>query len=515
MRDRVANGSRESEYLRKLQSENGEFKVQIATLQGSLDAVSAQRDRLAAQVLDLQAKFNNASAVTQKYDDLEKQFGSVRAERDDLRVSTMQSRIDVAKLKAQVNDLTSHGSKDLEQQLSAVTRERDSLQSQVKSLQSQLDDTKRQVDLQTSRLRTVERNLADARQDLEREQEHAQNLLSLQTSSPGSDKTRRLNGEIKRLEESLQQARSRQAELGKVNAGQLEEISSLNRRVERLQGELDAVQNAQTHHVAGRDEKALHSQLTIAKGQLAEARDRLTELEVDLAKRVDEKVAEYKANHLHDNDDLRKEIDRLKKRQADSALEKVKLEDEIRHLIRQVSRLESGPRITSAGVGSDNQDVIAKLQKELDFAHEDAEQRENKSTRLIRRLQVELDTLRDQIDQVTHDLQRTKQESERHLTRYQTVAKQLQDSRETVRRLKSTNTIETHHVPSALSSQVEKRHASELRGLGKQIRYLKAKLFREETFRIDLQYTKKFILMQVACFESLYFPLRSGDMLTI
>ena len=495
MRDRVANGSRDSEYLRKLQSENGEFKVQIATLQGSLDAVSAQRDRLAAQVLDLQAKFHNASAVTQKYDDLEKQFGSVRAERDDLRVSTMQSRIDVAKLKAQVNDLTSHGSKDLEQQLSAVTRERDSLQSQVRSLQSQLDDTKRQVDLQTSRLRTVERNLEDARQDLEREQEHAQNLLSLQTSSPGSDKTRRLNGEIKRLEESLQQARSRQAEFGKVNAGQLEEISSLNRRVERLQGELDAVQNAQTHHVAGRDEKALHSQLTIAKGQLAEARDRLTELEVDLAKRVDEKVAEYKANHRDDNDELRKEIDRLKK--------------------RQVSRLEAGPRITSAGVGSDNQDLIAKLQKELDFAHEDAEQRENKSTRLIRRLQVELDTLRDQIDQLTHDLQRTKQESERHLTRYETVAKQLQDSRETVRRLKSTNTIETHHVPSALSSQVEKRHASELRGLGKQIRYLKAKLFREETFRIDLQYTKKFILMQVACFESLYFPLRSGDMLTI
>ena len=112
----------------------------------------------------------------------------------------------------------------------------------------------------------------------------------------------------------------------------------------------------------------------------------------------------------------------------------------------------------------------------------------------IRKLQLEIENLRDEYDAVTKDLQRTKKDSNVQCT---LLRRQLQESRETLKRFKNTD-----HQPSSLSTQVEKRHTSELRGLGKQIRYLKAKLFREETFRSDLQFAKNFFLMQINCFES-------------
>ena len=206
----------------------------------------------------------------------ETEFGSVRAERDDLRKSTMAAQINVAKLKAQVNDLTSHGdSKQLEQKLAVVTKERDSFESQVTSLRSQLEETKHQVEIQATRLRTVERNLQDAHEDLEREQAHAQNFLH--SDSP------HVNSEVRRLEDLLQQSRLRQAEMGKINATQLDEINTLNRRVKRLEGELEAIQNS---HVTG--DRTLHSQLTQAKGQLADVRAQLSQQEREFKQRLEE-----------------------------------------------------------------------------------------------------------------------------------------------------------------------------------------------------------------------------------
>jgi hypothetical protein len=43
----------------------------------------------------------------------------------------------------------------------------------------------------------------------------------------------------------------------------------------------------------------------------------------------------------------------------------------------------------------------------------------------------------------------------------------------------------------------EKTHASELKGLAKQIQYMRAKCEREEAFRKDLVFSKRWFLMQV------------------
>jgi len=457
LKQKVFSGGRDSEYLRKLQAENSEFRAQIATLQGRVDAVSAQRDRLTRDVTGLQDQVNDTKAI-------EKEFGSVRAERDDLRKSTMAAQINVAKLKAQVND---------QERLSV--RERDSYESQFQSVKSQLDDTKRQLDSQTTRLRAAERSLADAREDLEREQAHARNLLSLHQSSPNADRAQKQNAEVRKLEDLLQQSRLRQAELGKINATQLDEINTLNRRVQRLEGELEVLQsrNPATTATATGD-RALHSQLTLAKGQLADARAQLAQQDRESKQRLNDKSSDH---------ELRDEIAQLKKKHLDNVQTKLKLEEQIRSLQRQISRLESDLKIYSAGSNDKDISRLQQLQSELSALREDSSQKEIKSQRTIRRLNNEIDSLRSHVEILTRDLQRVKKENQRRI---------------------ATKTDE--HKPSALTTQVEKRHSAELRGLGKQIRYLKAKLFREETFRLDLQYAKKFFLMQVSCYETLYPP---------
>jgi chromosome segregation ATPase len=305
----------------------------------------------------------------------------------------------------------------------------------------------------------------------------------------------------------LQQSRLRQAEFGKINATQIDEINTLNRRIERLEGELEAIQTAHvqsaqnTLTVNGRDDKGLHKQLTLAKGQLADLKAKLAQQEREFEQRLEEQLAEKEARYAaltEENLELKDEVDRLKKRQLENVQTKVKLEEQIRSLQRQITRLEADiPLPTSTNLASnaavgDLQTRLNTVKKELELVKEDASQKETKYTTQIRRLQHEIDNLQTHSEALSRDLHLTKKESSATAG---LLRRQLAEARDTIKR-----------GPSALTSQAEKKHVAELKGLGKQIRYLKAKMFREETFRLDLQFAKKFFLMQIECFETLYGP---------
>src|SRR5579859_1923481 len=87
LRQRMYSRDSDGEYARKLAAENAEFKNQIDELQHRLDGVGAQRDRLTKEVAGLQGQLNDTRMETLHFQDVEREFGSVRAERDDLRKS--------------------------------------------------------------------------------------------------------------------------------------------------------------------------------------------------------------------------------------------------------------------------------------------------------------------------------------------------------------------------------------------------------------------------------------------
>lgn len=408
LREKTISGSRDGELLRKLQAENTEFRAEVSRLHDRLDKVSTTRDRLAGQV----------------------------------------------------NGLESQNTEALHRHLSEAEKERDIADAQVRNMRSQLEDTKRQVEIQATQLRLTEQNLADARDDLAREQARATNLLA----SPHSAKH---ITEVRKLEDLLQQSRLRCAEMGKVNATQLGNIDALNRKVRRLEGELEVFQRQPR---AGDGERGLHSQLTLAKGQLADAKAQLAKQEADFARRMEA------VNRGGYTADLRSELARLEKAQRESGMAKEKLEDQVRSLTRQIARLESDV------APQDDRALFSRyqaLKAEMDVLREEADVKDVKSAKQLRRVQEELEEVRDHASALERDLGRQKA----------TVRRQVVDT-----------AVRGRGRPEDV--QVEKRHGAELRGLGKQIRYLKAKLFREQNFRADLQYAKSFFLMQINCFES-------------
>ena len=335
LREKVFSGGRDSEYLKKIQLENTEFKQQISTLQAKLDTISAQRDKPTQDSNSPRGRRGNMYAEAQAFEGMEK--------------------------------------------LEVITRERD-------SLQSQLDDAKRQIEIQAARLDTMELSLQEAREDLERERARARDLLSPHASSPHANRVQKLNNDIRSLEDLLQQSRLRQAELGKINATQLDEINTLNRRVKRLEGELDAIQGTYAGTIGtGKNDRGLHSQLTLAKGQLADVRAQLVQQERESQQRFDERLAENNAERASSDEEkteLRAEVDRLKKRQLESVHTKLKLEEQVRDLTRQVIRLESEVKLHSSTSEIGDKDLITRLnsvKKELELVREDSEQKENKS----------------------------------------------------------------------------------------------------------------------------------------
>lgn len=97
------------------------------------------------------------------------------------------------------------------------------------------------------------------------------------------------------------------------------------------------------------------------------------------------------------------EIERLKKGQMESVQTKLKLEEQVRSLARQIARLESEAKLNV----DDEKELLSRLlsvQKELDLVREDAEQKETKSQKHIRRLQLELENLRDHTEKLSRDL---------------------------------------------------------------------------------------------------------------
>lgn len=66
----------------------------------------------------------------------------------------------------------------------------------------------------------------------------------------------------------------------------------------------------------------------------------------------------------------------------------------------------------------------------------------------------------------------------------------------------SLHTKEDNQNLELVVKEKEKRHSGELRGLAKQIQWLRAKCAREEGFRSGLAHEKKFLLMQIEMFEA-------------
>ena len=118
---------------------------------------------------------------------------------------------------------------------------------------------------------------------------------------------------------------------------------------------------------------------------------------------------------------------------------------------------------------------------------ENARHELDKKQKEIEDLQQTLGGLRDARISSSNDYEKHVKSLQRELTRSKHDAATLRS---------------TLPFPSQSLSPRTHTHALELRGLSKQILYLKARLEREKSFRCDLSFAKEFFIMQINSFES-------------
>lgn len=108
------------------------------------------------------------------------------------------------------------------------------------------------------------------------------------------------------------------------------------------------------------------------------------------------------------------------------------------------------------------------------------------------------------------DLDRLQERHERTLERLDQQQRQWEEERRAIVssvRFPHNSISELHEGETSTKKELEKRHTHELRGLAKQIQWMKVKCHREEEFRAGLAYEKKFLLMQIGMFEAWYADL--------
>lgn len=377
---------------------------------------------------------------------------------------------------------------------------------EIQSLKQRVNDLER--DLQDAenvrrRLQQKEHELSPLRRTAEERRVALQELSSLQ------EVIREQTGELKRLRVTADERSKLQAE-----------VEQLRSKLRRCESELELLQK-----VADEPD----SQLEIVQKVV---NDRNTEVDglrdkIEKLKRLVEEVQKTANNRLQSMNDLKKEIDKNKTlheeeiQVLDMALED--MQEEKDQLQKQVKSMAGRAKEQDAGRG-----VSQSLQKqisELRVENLTLESESQKAADRLSAMEADKSFFSSKVQQLTDQLDkarlvaRSKQVSGQGLQELQDMVKNSELEAENLRvelakkeqqvaeeiKVRRTNRREESEARDKMAD-AEKRHAGELRGLAKQIQYLKAKCVREEGLREALAYSKQYFLMQIELYNEWYVP---------
>ena len=156
------------------------------------------------------------------------------------------------------------------------------------------------------------------------------------------------------------------------------------------------------------------------------------------------------------------------------------------------------------------QDVIAKDERLQSMVKKEHELRERlRRAKAEETFEFNRQDLQAQLDDAELELQAVQSQLNDRSTRLQASLQREEQLRSKIKNLRASasdneRTADDKHFAAAEHSlqTIEKRHQGELKGLVKQIEYLRAKCTREETFRADLVFVKKWFLMQVSMYNA-------------
>ncbi|MCJ1378076.1 hypothetical protein MMC17_001172 [Xylographa soralifera] len=441
------------------------MRLQLQALKQTLSRSEASNADALAEIerfqIDIQAGHGTTGQMDLRLRDLDNQLKRLREEKQELRRQLTNSENDIELLRS------SAAAGDAENSEVVVLRQ------DVSSLRSKETDYLQRETTQKDTIRQLKRQV----EDLER-QIHEIEVSKLAAESPPS----------------FANNSARKAELSEVR----HQLADAHQQIKELRQKVKDVERESQRKVASSD-KILRQQTETFEEQNFQLEQQITTLEVQKAEQQSQlETAEKTVTRLRIRiRGLEKDLQSARLNQSDDRtiaeerkdlhemLKDVKLEAE--DLQVQVSGAET--RLQAAAVRE--KDLRAQLKR--------IRQERTSQIQKSGALSTELDNLQLRFEQKLDEMVQQQQAWE-------------EERRSIVSRVRFPNMSVSSVHAGVESTQLqeleaeiqkrEKRHQGELKGLAKQIHWLRAKCEREQGFRSGLAYEKKFLLLQIEMFEA-------------
>ena len=432
--------------LARVQASYADARAEIETFQGDLQAGNGSKEQLTSRVRDLEGQLQRMRTEKQALQD---QLARSELDLQTLRTSITFDEADRSELAALRCDLST-----------ARTKETESLQREA---------SQREV------IRSLRREIAD----LER-QAHNIEISKLEADSPkssigGSARKTELAGVRRQLADAHQQLKDTRAKLKDAERDSQRKLATTEQQsqqqVEAIEQQRDQLEHKLVDLEIQVEDRRL--KLEAAEKTVTRLRARVHTLEKDIhavrASQSDDRTLAEERKDLHD------------------LLKEAKLEAED----LQVQLADSNSRLEAASTReADLRSQLARVR------HERTLQAQKASA-----VATELDGLQLRYEHKVDEMsqQQLKWEEERKAmvsrVRFPNMSVSSVHARD--------DSAELREMEKEIKER-EKKHMAELRGLAKQIQWLRAKGKREEGFRAGLAWEKKFLLLRIEMFEAWY-----------
>lgn len=495
------------------------------------------KDKLASVNVDLRALLSSSAEIEAERDEVRSQLEQMRSQVDetfkfdqeklDLRTSKLKLENDIGRLREERKGLVEKNAAiehKLESELQRATSEEGRLNEEILDLQRKL----------TAATGGRDRELTVAKQKAQRLEARVNELEALTGKFEDNGEA---SAELSMIQRDLSMARRKEAEYLQREAAQKEVARDLKQKVarlERLSHEQEIARLTVDSPKSSVGGSARKNELVEVQRQLADAHQQLREARVkskDDLKTLQRRLAEserlIQSNidaYEQQREQLEAELSATRNEQDTISAKNTTATQTISRLRTRISTLENDIRIHRQATTADV--TIAEERKDLHEMLKDAKltaedlqvQINSRESQLASASSREKD-LRDQLKRIreertlqtqrstalSKELENMQSRYERaidNLTRQQHKWDEERKAMASRVRFANTSVSSMHANDSQILESMQKKHTGELKGLAKQIQWLRAKCTREAGFRSGLAYEKKFLLMQIEMFEA-------------
>lgn len=525
--------------------ESGEAVTELSTKLHAADEqlrqVRAERqtlqDKLATANLELRRVQSSSAQIETERDELQSQLQQMRSQADetfkfdqerlDLRTSKLKLENEIGRLREERNSLVERNAAiehQLEAEIQRATSEEGRLNQDMMDLQRKL----------TAATGGRDRELTTAKQKVQRLEVRVDELEGLTGKYEDNGDAA---AELSMFQKDLTMARKKEAEYLQREAAQKEVLRDLKQKVTRLERQsheqeiarltVDSPKSSVGGSVRKNELGEAQRQLADAHQQLRESRAKSKEDLKTVQRRLAESERQVQSNlddYEQQREQLEAELSAIRNEQDIIMAKNTTAEQTISRLRTRISSLEKDIRVHRQATTADV--TIAEERKDLHEMLKDAKltaedlqvqisSREIQLTSASNRekdLRAQLKRVREERTVQTQRSTALSTELENVQSRYERAIDNLsrqQHDWEAERkamasrvRFANTSVNSLHASDSQNLESMRKKHVGELKGLAKQIQWLRAKCAREEGFRSGLVYEKKFLLMQIEMFEA-------------